>query len=193
MIVVMAGLPGTGKSAIAGQLAAALPAVVLDKDRVRDALFPSALIEYSTRQDDFCMNIMLETAAYLLRNTSVQHIIIDGRTFSRDYQVVRVKGFAVQSEVPLEIIECVCSDDTARRRLDADVAAGKHLARNRDLALYQAIKARFQPIPEPELQLNTDDDLSACVARCLAYLEPKLAQPALSQAPSPATSTNGCL
>lgn len=180
MIVVMAGLPGTGKSTIAGQLAATLPAAVLDKDRVREALFPAGLIEYSTRQDDFCMEIMLETAAYLLRNTSVQHIIIDGRTFSREYQVVRVKEFAEQLGVSLEIIECVCSDDTARRRLGADAAAGKHLARNRDLDLYQAIKARFQPIPEPKLVIHTDQDLSTCVAQCLAYLRSRLAQPVLS-------------
>ncbi len=180
MIVVMAGLPGTGKSAVAGQLAAILPAVVLGKDRVRDALFPAALIEYSTRQDDFCMDVMLETAAYLLTNTSVPRIIIDGRTFSQEYQVERVQAAAAQLGVPLEVIECVCSDDTARRRLTADAAAGKHLARNRDFALYQAIKARSQPVPEPKLVVNTDNDLSTCVGQCLAYLRLKRAQPVAS-------------
>lgn len=172
VIVAMAGLPGTGKSTIAGQVAASLPAVVLDKDRVREALFPAALVEYSTRQDDFCMDILLETAAYVLGNTAVQHIIIDGRTFSQEYQVVRVKLWAEALRVPLKWIECVCSGDTARRRLAADVAEGTHLAGNRDFALYLALKARFQPIREPKRVVNTDDDLAACVTQCLAYLRP---------------------
>lgn len=180
MIVAMTGLPGTGKSAIARQLAAILPAVVLDKDRVRAALFPSALVEYSTRQDDFCMDIMLETAGYLLRNNAVQHIIIDGRTFSQEYQVMTVKVWAEQLGMPLQIIECVCSDDTAQRRLATDAVEGKHLAGNRDFALYLAIKARFQPIREPKLVVNTDHDLAACVAECLAYLRPQHMEPAVS-------------
>jgi adenylylsulfate kinase len=182
VIVAMAGLPGTGKSAIARQLAAILPAVVLDKDRVREALFPAALVEYSTRQDDFCMDIMLETATYLLRHNAVQHIIIDGRTFSQEYQVMRVKVWAEQLRVPLRIIECVCSDDTAQRRLAADAVQGKHLAGNRDFALYLAIKARFQPIREPKLLVNTDHDLAACVAQCLAYLSPQRIAPVVVEA-----------
>jgi adenylylsulfate kinase len=180
MIVIMAGLPGTGKSAVCGQLAVTLPAVVLDKDRVREALFPAGLIEYSTRQDDFCMDVMLETATYLLSNSSVQRIIVDGRTFSQEYQINRVKVFTEQLGMPLAIIECVCSDETARRRLTADAAVGRHLARNRDVALYQAIKTRFQPIREPKLVVNTDNDLSNCVEQCLSYLRPKLVQPVAS-------------
>jgi adenylylsulfate kinase len=191
VIVAMAGLPGTGKSTIARQLAGILPAVVLDKDRVREALFPAALVEYSTRQDDFCMDIMLQTAAYLLHNNAAQHIIIDGRTFSQEYQVIRVKGWAAQVEMPLEIIECVCSDDTAQRRLAADVAEGKHLAGNRDVALYMALKARFQPIQGPKLVVNTDHDLAACVAQCLAYLSLQCIEPVVSYIPSPDKRTCG--
>src|SRR5690242_18237303 len=40
MLIAMAGLPGTGKSAIAARLAAELDAVALSKDDVRGALFP---------------------------------------------------------------------------------------------------------------------------------------------------------
>lgn len=170
MIVVMAGLPGTGKSAIARQLAVRLPAAVLDKDEVREALFSPDLVEYSTRQDDFCVDVLLETAAYLLRHDAVQHVILDGRTFSRRYQVERVERFAEQLEAPVSIIECVCSADTAHRRLRNDVAGRNHVASNRDIALYEAIKARFQPIQRPKLVLDTEQDVSTCVRQCLAYL-----------------------
>jgi adenylylsulfate kinase len=39
MLIAMAGLPGTGKSTLANALANALGAAVLNKDRVRAALF----------------------------------------------------------------------------------------------------------------------------------------------------------
>jgi len=66
MIVIMAGLPGTGKSTLARALAQRLPGTVLDKDAIRAALFQPPHVEYSLAQDDFCQEIMLQTAAYLL-------------------------------------------------------------------------------------------------------------------------------
>ena len=63
--VLFAGLPGTGKSTLARALAARLHAAVLDKDRVRAALFPGVLTDYSEQQDELCLRAMLEAAAYL--------------------------------------------------------------------------------------------------------------------------------
>ena len=40
MLIAMAGLPGTGKSTLATALADALPAVVLDKDKLRTGSYP---------------------------------------------------------------------------------------------------------------------------------------------------------
>jgi adenylylsulfate kinase len=170
MIIAMAGLPGTGKSAIAARLRQELPAAVLDKDRIRAALFAPEHIEYSTEQDDFCMEIMLTTAAYLLGKGRGQHVILDGRTFSRQYQIVALDRFAAGHDVPLKIVECVCSDEVARQRLAQDVADGMHPAGNRDFSLYLAIKARYEPIREPKLVVNTENDLDTCVGQCLAHL-----------------------
>jgi adenylylsulfate kinase-like enzyme len=45
--VIMAGLPGTGKSTLSRNLADQLNGIVLDKDLVRDALFGENWTEYS--------------------------------------------------------------------------------------------------------------------------------------------------
>lgn len=171
MLIAMAGLPGTGKSTLARPLAEACAGVILDKDAVRAALFPAALIEYSTRQDDFCMSIMFQVASYILRNDPQQHVILDGRTFSRGYQVVALDQLAEELRVPLKIIECTCSDEAAHQRLSAKrTMEMAHPAANRDYQLYLSIKARFEPIREPKLVVDTDNDLAHCLATCLTYL-----------------------
>jgi predicted kinase len=171
MLIAMAGLPGTGKSTLARHLADACAGIVLNKDPIRAALFPTAQIEYSTRQDDFCMSIMFQVATYMLRNDPSQYVILDGRTFSRSYQVAALDQLAEELETLVKIIECICSDETAQRRLEGKkTRKAKHLAANRDYELYLAIKARFEPIREPKLVVNTDDDLAQCLAACLAYV-----------------------
>ncbi len=40
--------------------------MTLDKDRVRAALFPPDVLDYSSEQDDLCFHTLLEAAALLL-------------------------------------------------------------------------------------------------------------------------------
>lgn len=171
MLIAMAGLPGTGKSRLGRALAEALRGVILDKDQIRAALFPPGEIEYSTRQDDFCLSIMLQVAGYLLGKDPHKAILVDGRPFARRYQRAELVKFAEAHAVPLCVIECVCSEATARRRLEEAAAGAAHVARNRDYALYQALKAQFEPIEEPKVVVDTDQDFDLCLARGLAYVQ----------------------
>jgi predicted kinase len=167
MIVVMAGLPGTGKSTLSRALSAQTGGVVLDKDEIRRVLFPPAYLEYSTGQDDFCQLLMIETAGYLLERHPALRVFFDGRTFSRSYQIQNVLAAADRLRTPWRIIECVCSDETARKRLED----ATHPAQNRTYELYRRLKAEFEPIPVPKLVVNTDDSLDKCVSAAGAYLE----------------------
>lgn len=170
MLIAMAGLPGTGKSTLAQKVADAVSGRVLNKDIVRSSLFPPDLIEYSTEQDDFCMSILFQVATYMLHKKPEQYILLDGRTFSHSYQMHAVLELAEQLQIPLRIIECICSDETAYKRL-AKTTSDSHPAGNRDYTLYLTIKARFESIREPKLVVNTDLDLDRCLKECLAYIQ----------------------
>jgi adenylylsulfate kinase len=172
MLVVMAGLPATGKSAIAGRLRAALGAVVLNKDEVRTVLFPAAVLDYSTAQDDVCMAAIYQAAAVILQTFPRQAVILDGRTFLRSYQIFDIMALAASLHTVPRIIECVCADEIAKARLESGLARGEHPAGNRTYALYAALKAAAEPIPSPRLLLDTGKTpLEECVSRCIAYLE----------------------
>src|SRR5882672_1178550 len=94
VIVMMAGLPGTGKSTLARAVAVRVGGVVLDKDVIRASIFPRRLIEYSTQQDDFVVELMLSVTGYLLRRNPAAIVILDGRPFGKKYQVDMVVAFA---------------------------------------------------------------------------------------------------
>ena len=146
MIVAMAGLPGTGKSTLARRLAVELGAVVLNKDPVRSELFPPPVLDYSTEQDDITMAAVYSAAAYIRRAFPAMPVILDGRTFLRAYQLRDLLALGeLSGEVP-RLIECVCADDVAKRRLEDDLSRGEHPARNRTFQLYLDVKARAEPI-----------------------------------------------
>ena len=165
----MAGLPGTGKSMLARAVAQRVAGVVLDKDAVRAALFAESLIAYSTTQDDFVIQVILTIAEYLLRSDPQQTVFIDGRPFSRRYQVDAVVSYAEQIGTPWRIVECVCSEDLALQRIRED--DGQHVAKNRDAALYHAVKAKFEEITRPKLVVETSAALEASVKKVEEYLE----------------------
>jgi len=168
MIVLMAGLPGTGKSTLARELAARLHGSVLSKDEIRHTLFSSRDVEYSTEQDDFVMEIMLKTAAWIRRKDPDRVLILDGRTFSRRYQLERVLKAASDLRQPWRILECICSDETARRRIESQASVGEHVAGNRTFDLYLEVKERFEPISFHKTVIDTDLPLAECVNQALA-------------------------
>jgi len=170
MIVLMAGLPGTGKSALAVALAERLSGTVLSKDAIRHALFAPWDVEYSTEQDDLVMQIMLQAAERILQEHPERYVFLDGRTFSRRYQVERVIATAQHWGQPFKIMECMCSDETARARLESQAATGEHPAGNRSFTLYLEIKQRFEPITQPKIVIDTDEPLDRCFERALAAL-----------------------
>lgn len=163
MLVMFAGLPGTGKSALARALASLLGAAVLDKDVIRAALFEPGRVEYSQEQDDFCQELMLQTVGWLLAKDPALYVFLDGRTFSREYQRRRV----MDSGYSWALIECVCDEQTA---LDRVAAQPDHPAKNRTAALYREVARAWEPIPAPKLTVNTDEPLEACVTRAVAYI-----------------------
>ncbi|MGH9513738.1 MAG: AAA family ATPase [Terriglobales bacterium] len=163
MIVIMAGLPASGKSTLCRELAALLSGAVLDKDAIRAALFSERDIEYSTEQDDFCMKVVLDAAEHILRKDPSRVVFLDGRPFSRISQIDAVIKAARAIDQGWRIIECVCPEETARKRLADPGTQDRHPAANRDFPLYLRVKAQFEAIKFPKTVIDTDLPLHVCV------------------------------
>ena len=153
--VILAGLPGTGKSTLARALVARLGGVVLNKDQVREVLFPGSLTDYTREQDDLCMRAIFAAAAYLSASGRARYVFLDGRTYSRREQLDEAVRAAEQAGAGWRILHIMCADEVAEARLS--VPDGSNAARNRNAALYREIKARFEPIVLSHTVVDTTD------------------------------------
>ncbi len=167
--ILLAGLPATGKSTLARALSVQLErCVVLDKDRVRAALFPGRMTDYTASQDALCMRAMIEAATYMTVHDLADYIFFDGRTFSKSTQIDEVISAADAAGAAWRILHLTCSDEAAEARLRAPDP--DHPAANRDASLYYKVKANFEPILRKKLDLDTTDGMERALPEALTYL-----------------------
>lgn len=145
-MIVLAGLPGSGKTTLAEALERLTGAPVLNKDIARAALLPGRN-QYSAADNDAVVERLFQQAEELLR-AGAEIVILDGRTFSKRRQVERLRQFPL----PLLIVECRCSEQTALARIAADP---DHPAPDRSAALYRRLRDSADPL-DADLVIDTD-------------------------------------
>src|SRR5437016_10395515 len=121
-VIVLAGLPGAGKSTLASALASRLPdARVLDKDVILDALFGPC--DYSATESQVSVSAMLDAARYHLGRGRT--VIFDGMTFARRQYLGAVAGLGDDVGVGVAVIVCDVPREAAISR---GPARGRHPA-----------------------------------------------------------------
>jgi predicted kinase len=122
VLAVFAGLPGVGKSTLAAQVAAQLPAAVLAVDTVDFTLQRYDVTE--PRPGFAAYGVVAALAEVQLRIG--HHVIIDAVNPVRSAREMWV-DLAERLGVPLRVVEVVCGDDAEhRRRVEARYAARDH-------------------------------------------------------------------
>ncbi|MCA1683004.1 MAG: ATP-binding protein [Actinobacteria bacterium] len=167
-VVVLAGLPGAGKSTLARALAESLPGTrVIDKDAVRDSLF--APCDYSAAERNVTFSAMLDAARYHLGRGRT--VVFDGLTFSRRKEVAAAEGVAAESGAFTAVIVCDVPVALAIERCEADAARGTHPAANRDGDLVRRVATEMEEPAGAYLTLSTTRPVEELVGPALAWVE----------------------
>lgn len=166
-VVVLVGLPGAGKSTLALALAMRLPdARVIDKDRVRDALF--APCDYSSAERGVTFSAMLDAARYHLGRGRI--VFFDGLTFSRRNEVAAAEAVAAESGEFAAVIVCDVPVAVAVQRCERDAAADSHLAANRDGDLVRRVASEMEEPAGAYLTLDATRPTSGLVDLALEWI-----------------------
>ena len=172
-LIVLSGLPGTGKSAVADGLGRALEQPVLSVDPIESAILRAG-IERRFETGLAAYVVVEELADRSLANgldaiVDAVNSVDDARDMWRE--------LAQRHGVPLLIIECTVTD--------LAVHASRLAGRNRGLALpeptWASVERRrreWTSWPEPHLTLDATDPIEDNVAKALDFVESR--QPAAS-------------
>lgn len=170
-MIVMSGLSGTGKTAVARAIASELGLRVLSADAARQFLFarekrPSPYGEgaYTTEANARTYQTLIEMGAAFLRKDA--GVILDA-TFRRRSDRDLTREVAEAAGAEWRIIECRLDPDTTRQRLESRRTNQEGLS-DADWDVYLKQREEFEPVIEPDaknhLALETRDTIKS-VAR----------------------------
>ena len=164
MIVIICGLPGTGKTTIAKKLAPTIDAVVLSSDKIRKELIPHPTYEKEERALVF--DVMVLLAKYL--HSSGKNCILDA-TFNKEYSRDQVKNDLNVSDDQFFIVECTCPEKIILSRIENR----KNDYSDADVSVYQNMKKIYEPVKSKYLSINTSLDLENNLALIHKYISGK--------------------
>jgi len=153
-LIVVSGLPATGKSYFSSRLAERLPLVILESDALRKTLFSSP--SYSSKESSQLFQaIHLLVERLLKRGIS---LILDATNLSERYREY-LYSIADRLDVKLVLVRVEAPPEVVRERLESRLenSGGKSDA---DWAVYRRMKASVQKIRRNHYAVDTSRDIT---------------------------------
>lgn len=146
MLILIAGLPGTGKTTIARAFANLTGATHLNSDTIRREL--GLMGQYRPEDKEKVYNtLLLQTREALLRKETV---VVDS-TFYKEMIREPFRVLAADCGVPLRWVEIQASEQALRQRLSQPRPDSEA-----DFQVYQNIRNQFEPLSEDRLTLQSE-------------------------------------
>ncbi len=163
MIIVVCGLPGTGKTTIAKALSQMTGATLLRTDVIRKEMLEKSA--YTEKERDAVYENMLVITNEKLQNG--EDCILDG-TFYKKSLRDEARRIAKKNGSSFHIVECTLHDDLVKKR----IISRKNDASEADFDVYQKAEKNFEPIKEKHVVIDTSKDTKECVDKIMKEMGP---------------------
>ena len=159
MIVLVLGLPGSGKSYFAERLANQLDAEYRNSDRLRRELFPKRT--YSEQEKAMVYSMMFEKMEEALHQN--RSLVLDATFHKKETR----HPFLAKGEGKISIIEVRADEETIRQRVQKNRPISEA-----DFDVYQFIKQEWEPLDAPHLVLeSTNHNIDDMLQQAQEYLK----------------------
>ncbi len=164
VLIMMSGLPGSGKSHLSRMLAERVRAVVIESDVVRKALFrqPCYSADESAAVHRACQQLMRRLLTRGVR------IIFDATNLV-EFQREAIYNVARGSGAQLLIVRTVAPQEIVHQRLERR-REGADSASDADWRIYRRMARREQEIRKPHVRVDTTQDLEDAVRKVMRVL-----------------------
>lgn len=160
-IIMVIGLPGTGKTTFAKSLAEALDAQHINTDIIRDSINKRGQYDPETKAKIY--KEMLEQAETALNKG--QNVVLDGTFFKKELRKP-YREMATKYQANLYWMEIKAKEDVIRTRVSQRRAYSEA-----DFEVYLKIKSQYEPLEAPHLELWSDAlDLPEMVKKAKDYI-----------------------
>ncbi|MFA5412839.1 MAG: AAA family ATPase [Candidatus Micrarchaeia archaeon] len=146
MLILIAGLPGTGKSRISRELSSRLGAVHVSSDMIRNEMLKERT--YSEEEKALIYNEMVSRVS---KSLSEGKDVIADATFYKESLRKRMKEAAEKAGADFFIVECTLPEERVKERLSGRRGGGSE-AKFRE---YLIVKSAFQPFTEERIRVDT--------------------------------------
>lgn len=148
MLIIVCGLPGSGKSSLSKDLAKNFSAVHLNSDEIRKKLFPQPT--YSEEEKKKVYEEMAKQAGEILGRGNK---VIADATFSRKEYRRIMEDEAAKVGAKVFVIKCILHEDETKKRLDKRKISGKNPS-DAGYEVYMKLKESFEPLEGPCLEVD---------------------------------------
>ncbi len=157
MIIMVLGLPGSGKSYFAERLAKEIDAEYLNSDKIRKEIVPERT--YSDKEKALVYKVMLNNMLDL--SDKNKDVVLDASFYCNEMR----EPFLNYSKTTLAIIEVWVDEDIIKQRLKKSRPYSEA-----DFKVYQLLKQQWEPLQQPHLILESGD-IGDMLSKAVKYLK----------------------
>lgn len=159
-LILVCGLPGTGKTSVAEKIADKTESFVFNTDVLRKELFEKP--KYTKEEKSLVYSLLFEMAEKFLR--SAKNVVLDGTFYKKELRE-NVKEIAKKVKSDFHMVEVRCDEKILKERMEK--RKKQKTPSDADFEIYRKIKKQFEPIREKHFVFDTGKDLEKQIERFL--------------------------
>jgi predicted kinase len=162
VLIVVSGLPGTGKTYFCRRLAERLPCIVVESDALRKQLFSAPT--YSVEESAYLFRVIHRlTGEMLVKGTNV---VLDATNLTERYRE-RLYNIAEQHNARLIMVRIEAPPELVRQRLKGRAAKKNKDNSDADWTVYQEMKPTVEKIRRNHFAVDTSHDITPALNRII--------------------------